>query len=78
VSEEDMWFWQFNLAKRYIVCNAYDYLTVMDSNVVTDDNYHIWFKVVPLKVSLFVWCLLFNHLSTKDNLLKKEIISFGR
>lgn len=68
-----MWFWQFNSAKRYVMCNAYDYLTVMDSNVIPDDNYNIQ----RCSFSLFVWRLLFNRLSTKDNLLKKEIISLN-
>nr|ABN05952.1 hypothetical protein MtrDRAFT_AC149131g33v2 [Medicago truncatula] len=31
----------------------------------------IWPKMVPLKVSLFDWRLLRNHLPTKDNLINQ-------
>ena len=34
----------------------------------------IWNKEVPLKISLFVWCLLCNRLPTTDNLIKRHIL----
>jgi len=34
----------------------------------------IWNKEVPLKISLFAWCLLRNRLPTTDNLIKRHIL----
>jgi hypothetical protein len=34
-----------------------------------------WHKQVPLKVSMYVWRLLHNKLPTKDNLVRRVIIS---
>lgn len=35
----------------------------------------VWHKQVPLKVSIWAWRLLRNRLLTKDNLVKRDIIS---
>jgi len=35
----------------------------------------IWHQQIPSKVSVFVWRLLRNRLPTKDNLLRRRIIS---
>jgi len=41
-------------------------------DVVLDN---VWHKQVPLKVFICVWRLLRNRLPTKDNLVRREIIS---
>ena len=37
----------------------------------------IWQRYIPLKMSLFGWCLLHDRVPTKVNLFKHRIISFG-
>lgn len=41
---------------------------MMEINNSMEDNNILWLKVVPLKVSSFVWQFLLNRLPTKDNL----------
>ena len=43
---------------------------------VTTYPYSIWHKEARLKVSLFVWWLHRNQISTKDNLLRHDIIQY--
>lgn len=45
----------------------------MDSNVIVAHN-NVWLKVVPLKVSLFVWWLLVNRILTEANFLRRGIV----
>jgi hypothetical protein len=33
----------------------------------------IWNKIVPLKMSLFAWRMLQDRLSTKDNLVRRDV-----
>jgi len=54
---------------------AYDYLISTNGNVISDNSNNVWLKVVPLKISLFVWCMLLNRILTKDNLLKRGAIN---
>ena len=66
---DDTWDWNLDPGKGYKVSDKYHML----SNVDLVDNLKffnlIYYKVSPLKVSLFSWRLLCNHLSTKDNML---------
>jgi len=72
---EDRWTWRLDPTHGYSVRGAYRFLTttagVGDSHQVAD----IWHQQIPSKVSVFVWRLLRNRLSTKDNLLRRRIIS---
>jgi len=43
-----------------------------NNNLAADHITEIWDKEVPLKVSLFAWCLLRNRLPTIDNLVKRQ------
>jgi len=63
-----------NSTKRYIVTNAYDYLTSMDITTIFLNCNNVWLKEVPLKVSLFVWCLLLNWIPTKAHFLRREVL----
>jgi len=69
----DRWVSLLNSAKTYCVTGAYDYLISMDNND-TYGNKDVWLKVVPLKVNLFVWRMLLNRISTKDNLFQRHVI----
>jgi hypothetical protein len=42
---------------------------------IADDNNVIWHWDIHLKFNLFVWRLLRNRLSTKENLIKRAVIS---
>jgi len=72
---EDRWTWRLDPTHGYSVRGAYRFLTttvgVGDSHQVAD----IWHQQIPSKVSVFVWRLLRNRLPTKDNLLRRRIIS---
>jgi len=35
----------------------------------------LWLKTVPLKVNIFIWCLFLNHIQTKNNLVKRNILA---
>lgn len=61
VSVEDRWIWKIHYSHRYIVSRAYNILTVVDRDNYSENSPALWLKAVPLKVSLFAWCLLFNR-----------------
>lgn len=54
---------------------AYRFLTNNGNSVdrtLVDD---IWHKQIPSKVYLFVWRLLHNRLPTRDNLVRRRVLS---
>jgi len=70
----DAWRWVLDPIHGYSVQGAYRVLTTsseMVDRTLVDD---IWHKHIPSKVSLFVWCLLRNKLSTKDNLVRRRVL----
>jgi len=75
VTVNDTWRWLLDPVHGYSVREAYRFLTShgeqMDRSLVND----VWHRYIPEKVSLFVWCLLRNKLPTKDNLLRRRIIT---
>jgi len=44
------------------------YLTEVKDNIILDNTHVMWLKEVPLKFNIFIWCLFFNLIPTKDNL----------
>jgi hypothetical protein len=68
------WLWQLHVSKNYDVSSAYNYLMSSDNTSPTDNNVSIWNKEVPLKVSLFAWCLMRNWSPTTVNLNRRHII----
>jgi len=40
----------------------------VEDNTYPDNNHVLWLKTVPLKLIFFVWCLLLNHVPTKNNM----------
>jgi hypothetical protein len=57
------------------VRGAYNLLTIQDFHGVKATSDLFWHKQVPLKVSVLAWRLFHNRLSTKDNLVTRNIIS---
>ena len=66
--------WQLHLFKCYSVSTAYHFLASINHDIQTVNSDVLWHKVVPLKVNLFFWRLLLNHIPTKDNLLWRSVI----
>ena len=74
VSTSDRWRWVLDPISSYSVKGTYKYLTLPTTPVETGLYDAAWLKHVPLKVSVFVWCLLRNRLPTKDNLLRRRAL----
>ncbi|XP_024628821.1 uncharacterized protein [Medicago truncatula] len=70
----DRWKWSLDPVKGYSIGDAYQMFTATDQNPNRANMYTICHKQLPLKVSLFVWCLFHNCLPTKDNLLRRGIV----
>ncbi|XP_024632198.1 uncharacterized protein [Medicago truncatula] len=74
VTVHDTWRWLLDLVHGYSASGAYHFLT---TPVVPVDRYlvdDVWHKLIPSKVSLFVWRLLRDRLPTKDNLARRRVI----
>jgi hypothetical protein len=67
------WLWWYDPGSGYGVRCVDNLLTrrVAPAVEMTD---LIWYKQVPLKVSVFAWRLLRNRLPTRDNLVRRHII----
>ena len=77
VNVDDVWSWAPDPAVGYTVRGAYRTLT--DETIVIHTAPAVpaallWRKHVPLKVSIFGWCLFRNRLPTKVNLFRMRII----
>jgi len=59
--------------RNYNVTSAYHFLFTLDNNLEADNTNLIWNKEVPLKVGLFAWRLLCNHIPTIDNLIWRRV-----
>jgi hypothetical protein len=70
----DVWQWCPSVGDGYTVRGVYQMLMRQEMHNYDKDSEAIWHKFVPLKVSICVWCLLRNKLSTKDNLVRRDII----
>ncbi|MCH90956.1 kinesin-like protein [Trifolium medium] len=71
----DRWVWRIDPGGGYSVRGAYDLLTYRDEQDVLATTDLVWHKQVPLKVSVVVWRLLRNRLPTKDNLVRRHVIT---
>jgi len=70
----DVWQWLPDSAGGYSVRGVYDMLTTQDIQHDRQDVDLIWHKQVPLNVSIFVWRMLCDRLSTKSNLEARGVI----
>ena len=69
-----VWQWRSNRGDGYIVRAVYQMLMRQEMHIHNEASEAVWHKISPLKVSICVWCLLRNRLSTKDNLVSRGII----
>jgi hypothetical protein len=73
--ETDIWQWCPTVGDGYTVCGVYQMLMRQEMHSYNEALGAVWHKIVPLKVSICVWRLLRNRLSTKDNLVRRGIIT---
>ena len=70
----DTWRWLLDHIHGYSVQGTYHFITTsgaaVDRHLVDD----VWHKIIPSKVSLFMWRLLRDRLSAKDNLATRRVI----
>jgi hypothetical protein len=71
----DKWQWDPNPHEGYTVRGAYHALTSMEVSIVEGGEEHIWYKQVPLKVSILAWRLLKDRLPTRSNLQRRGILA---
>lgn len=74
VNTFEHWRSQLDPGEGYAVLGAYNLLPSQELHRFTAVLKFIWHKDVSLKISLFTWQLLHNWLSTKDNLVRHDII----
>lgn len=71
----DRCLWSMHTSKKKYTFNiAYHFLLLANQQNIADDNHVFWHRDVPMKVNLFVWCLLRKHLAKKDNLTNRVVI----
>jgi hypothetical protein len=75
----DSWLWKTTNSESFSVREAYLSLTSRVDEIATEEGHadFIGIKSVPLKVSVFAWHFLADRLPTKDNLIRREIMSVG-
>jgi len=66
--------WDPNIAGGYTVRGVYQILTTQTSLSADALGDMVWHKQVPLKVSIFMWRLLQDRLTTKTNLMRRNIL----
>ncbi|GKU89286.1 hypothetical protein SLEP1_g3443 [Rubroshorea leprosula] len=71
--QHDSWRWKHDSKGTYSTKSAY--ILLKNSNRETDARRFsmLWNKMVPLKVSAFVWKVMQNKIPTGDNLLKRGV-----
>jgi len=71
---KDQWRWLLDLIHGYSVSGTYCFLTDTDDQVAASLLTDVWHKLVPTKVSMFVWSLLQDRISTKSNLVRRHVL----
>jgi len=74
VDVTDTWRWILDPVHGYSVWESYRFITTSGEQVDRRSVDDVWHRHIPIKVSLFVWSLLLNRLSTKDNLMRRSIV----
>jgi hypothetical protein len=72
---KDVWQWRRNVGDGYTVCSLYQILVRQEMHNRDELFDAIWHKIAPLKVSICVWRLLRNRWPTKENSVRRGIIS---
>ena len=71
---QDSWRWLLDPIQGYSVRGTYLFLTSDDEPEDRGVVHDVWHRQVPLKVSLFAWCLLRDRLPTKINLVRRRAL----
>jgi hypothetical protein len=71
----DKWMWRHDPGGGYTVRSTYSQLTFRDVQEEKAISALIWHKQVLVKVSVLAWRLLRNRLPTKDNLVRRHIVT---
>jgi len=71
----DRWRWNPDTRRGYTVSGAYHMLTTPTEPTDVGLLDLVWHNQVPLKVSIFGWRLLQDRLPTKNNLVRRGLIS---
>lgn len=69
------WQWCLNVGNGYTVCGMNQMLTRQEMHSYNSVSASTWHKSVLLKVYICVWRLLRNRWLTKDNFVRRDIIS---
>jgi len=71
---QDNWRWVLGPIHGYSVSGTYRYLSSAAELMVTSDFNEVWHKLVPVKVSIFVWRLLQDRIPTRANLVRRLVL----
>lgn len=74
------WGWSGNSNGIYKTKHAYEFMMslgtkVMETRLVGSEFKWLWKKFAPFKASTITWRLMWNRLPTRDNLLKKKVLT---
>jgi hypothetical protein len=75
VDKEDRWLCNLETSHVYSVHSAYKLLTFQPPTDSVVSASSLWNKDVPLKVVLFAWRLFRDRLPTKNNLIRRGVIT---
>ena len=75
VRVDDRWQWCIQSSTIYTINSTYHFLSSSEHVTTTDSLHNIWQKAVSLKINLFVWRLLQNHIPTFDNLIISNAVT---
>lgn len=67
----DVWKWKLSSDRCY--CMHYLRALIDSKLAVSVNNPTVWIKMVPLKVSSFVWCVCMNLIPSVDSLARRGI-----
>jgi hypothetical protein len=74
VNIKDTWRWLLDPTHGYSVRGTYRFLT-SDNDLINGVVFNnVWHKLVPSKVSIFVWRLLQNRIPTRINLVRRHVL----
>jgi len=71
---QDHWRWLLDPIHGYLVHGTYRFLTSAEEPMFTSDYNDVWHKLVPTKVSIFVWRLLQDGILTRANLVQRLVL----
>ena len=74
-AETDVWLWRPNVGDGYTVHGVYQMLMWQEMHNHDVASEAPWHKNVPLKVSICAWRLIRNRWPTKDNLVRRGVIT---